>query len=102
MMPRAFILFLLTIAVSGFALHAAGDRQTPPARRTAAAGAGTTAHPYGKTAEGHAVTMFTLTNAHGVEVRAMTYGGIITSLRIPDRAGTLDDIVLGFDHSRAT
>jgi len=43
------------------------------------------------------VEVFTLTNAHGLEVRAITYGGIITSIRTPDRAGRLDDIVLGFD-----
>jgi len=40
---------------------------------------------------------FTLTNAHGVEVKVITYGGIITSIRTPDRSGHLDDIVLGFD-----
>jgi galactose mutarotase-like enzyme len=42
-------------------------------------------------------TQFTLTNAHGIEVRVITYGGIITSIRTPDRSGRLDDIVLGFD-----
>src|SRR5438034_597646 len=42
-------------------------------------------------------TQFTLTNAHGIEVKVMTYGGIITSIRTPDRSGKLDDIVLGFD-----
>ena len=41
--------------------------------------------------------MYTLTNAHGVEVRAMNYGGIILSLRVPDRKGQLADIVLGHD-----
>src|ERR671923_2488650 len=47
--------------------------------------------------DGRVVELFTLTNVHGVEVRAMTYGGIITVLRTPDRYGRLDDIVLGFD-----
>jgi len=42
-------------------------------------------------------TQFTLTNAHGIEVQVITYGGIITSIRTPDRFGHLDDIVLGFD-----
>jgi aldose 1-epimerase len=42
-------------------------------------------------------TEFTLTNAHGIEVRVLTYGGIITSIRTPDRSGHVDDIVLGFD-----
>lgn len=41
--------------------------------------------------------MYTLTNAHGVEIRAMTYGGIITSIRVPDRKGQLADIVLGHE-----
>ena len=35
--------------------------------------------------------------AQGIEIKAITYGGIITSLRVPDRAGKTDDIVLGFD-----
>src|SRR3989442_10249721 len=47
--------------------------------------------------DGRTVELFTLTNAHGVEVRAMTYGGIITVIRTPDREGRLDDVVLGFD-----
>jgi aldose 1-epimerase len=52
---------------------------------------------FGRLPDGRAVELFTLTNAHGVEVRAMTYGGIITVIRTPDRTGRLDDIVLGFD-----
>jgi aldose 1-epimerase len=47
--------------------------------------------------DGRAVELFTLTNAHGVEVRVMTYGAIITVIRTPDRGGQLDDVVLGFD-----
>jgi aldose 1-epimerase len=53
--------------------------------------------PFGTLPDGRAVELFTLTNAHGVEVRTMTYGGIITVIRTPDRNGHLDDVVLGFD-----
>jgi aldose 1-epimerase len=53
--------------------------------------------PFGTTTGGETVEQFTLVNGHGVEVRAITFGGIITSLRTPDRDGNLDDIVLGFD-----
>lgn len=53
--------------------------------------------PFGKTADGQAVDAFTLKNANGIEVQAITYGGIITSLKVPDRNGTIGDIVLGFD-----
>ena len=53
--------------------------------------------PFGKTADGQAVDAFTLKNANGIEVQAITYGGIITSLKVPDRNGAIGDIVLGFD-----
>lgn len=38
-----------------------------------------------------------MTNAHGVAVRATTYGGILVSILIPDQAGRLGDVVLGYD-----
>jgi aldose 1-epimerase len=52
---------------------------------------------FGTTADGAAVDLYTLTNASGMEARAMTYGGIIVSLRVPDRTGALGDVVLGYD-----
>jgi aldose 1-epimerase len=52
---------------------------------------------FGKTPDGKTVDIYTLTNSHGMEVRAMTYGGIIVSLRVPDKSGKLADVVLGFD-----
>lgn len=41
--------------------------------------------------------MYTLTNSHGMEVRAMNYGGIIVSIRVPDRNGQIADVVLGHE-----
>jgi aldose 1-epimerase len=52
---------------------------------------------FGTAPDGKAVDIYTLKNSRGVEVRAMTYGGIIVSFRAPDRGGQLDDIVLGYD-----
>src|SRR5215469_2389485 len=43
------------------------------------------------------IILYTLKNSHGVEVRAMNYGGIIQSVRVPDRDGKLADVVLGHD-----
>jgi aldose 1-epimerase len=43
------------------------------------------------------VDVFTLTNARGMQVRALTYGGIIQAIRVPDRDGRLGDVALGFD-----
>ena len=53
--------------------------------------------PFGTMPDGTPVEVFTLKNAGGMEVRAINYGGIITALRVPDRAGKVDDVVLGFD-----
>ena len=53
--------------------------------------------PYGTTPAGEPVDCFTLVNAHGVELRALTYGGIIVSFSVPDRDGRMADVVLGYD-----
>ena len=53
--------------------------------------------PFGMTHRGEAVSLYTLKNAHGMEAKVLDYGGIIVSLRVPDRNGRLDDVVLGFD-----
>ncbi len=57
----------------------------------------TQTQPFGQTQQGVAVNLYTLTNAAGLEARITNYGGIIVSLRVLDRAGRLDDVVLGFD-----
>jgi aldose 1-epimerase len=47
--------------------------------------------------DGAEVFLYTLTNDLGLEVSIINYGGAITSLKVPDRAGVLGDIVLGFE-----
>jgi aldose 1-epimerase len=54
----------------------------------------TKAH-YGVTAAGSDVTEYTLINANGVEAKILTYGGIISSLLLPDGAGKRTNVVLG-------
>ena len=49
------------------------------------------------TREGRPVNLYTLKNAHGIEIQAMNYGGIIVSIRVPDRKGEFADVVLGHD-----
>jgi aldose 1-epimerase len=51
--------------------------------------------PFGRIGP-HDVTEFLLSNANGIEVRAINYGGIITSIIAPGRDGARADIVLGF------
>ncbi len=64
---------------------------------TAQSKRGVTHAPFGKTSDGTPVEIYTLTNSSGVEIKAMTYGCIITSLKVPDKNGKLADVVLGYD-----
>ena len=49
------------------------------------------------TADGQPITLYTLTNAHGMSISAMNYGATVVKLLVPDKSGKSDDIVLGFD-----
>ncbi len=48
--------------------------------------------------EGEQVTLWTLTNAAGMEVKIMNYGGIVQSIRVPDRNSNFTNVALGFDN----
>ncbi len=51
--------------------------------------------PFGTTQDGQAVNIFTMTNNHGLRIRFISYGGIITAIDVPDRSGHFNNIVLG-------
>lgn len=53
--------------------------------------------PFGKTSDGTPVEIYTLKSST-LEVRIMTYGGIVVSLKAPDKSGKAADIVLGYDN----
>jgi aldose 1-epimerase len=52
---------------------------------------------FGKMPNGTAVKLFTLRNASGMSAKIMTYGAILTELRVPDRHGVVTNVVLGAD-----
>src|SRR5208283_890698 len=56
------------------------------------------AAPFGKTSDGAPVDLYTLRNAAGLEAQICNYGGIIVSLKAPDRAGAPGEVTLGYDH----
>ncbi len=87
MNPRltVFHLLFLSLAMSSIPDSAAAN---PPS---------ITAEPWGRTADGAAVSLYTLTNRSGMTARITDYGGIIVSLTAPDRDGRFADVVLGFD-----
>jgi len=57
-----------------------------------------TVAPFGKTPDGKLVELYTLRNIKGMEARIITYGGIVQTLKVPDKNGRFDDVVLGYDN----
>lgn len=53
---------------------------------------------YGTLTDGQTIDEYTLTNANNMEVKIITYGGIITSINVPDRNGNMANVTLGFDN----
>ncbi|MBC3964399.1 aldose epimerase family protein [Pseudomonas simiae] len=53
--------------------------------------------PFGKTNDGTAVEQYVLRNSHGMQATVITYGGVLQSLKVPDKHGKVEDVVLGFD-----
>ncbi len=54
--------------------------------------------PFGQTKDGNPVTLFTLRNNKGAEAGILNYGGLVIFLKVPDRNGHFDDVVLGYDN----
>lgn len=78
-------------ALAGLALAACG-RKTD-----SGASAGMKKESWGKLPDGRAVDLYALTNGKGLEARIVDWGGIVVSLKVPDKSGAPVDVVLGFD-----
>ncbi len=87
------LVYALTSALAGGVVDpvVSGSASVPVA-------ANVTEASFGTMPDGTPVRLFALTNAAGMEVRATTYGVILVSVRVPDRHGKLDDIVIGHDN----
>ncbi len=55
------------------------------------------AEPFGETADGTAVEIYTITNDAGLTAKVMTRGANLVELHVPDSEGNIDDVILGFD-----
>ncbi len=53
--------------------------------------------PFGETEDGQNVSLYTFANQNNVTVKIMTYGGIVTSIVVPDKEDNFEDIALGFN-----
>ncbi len=98
-MHKSLNRIILVVAVSGIALligcTPAPDPQPQPQPKSQAAGT-ISKEPFG-TKEGTQVDLYTLRNSKGMEAKITNYGGIVVSLKVPDRNGQFGDVVLGFD-----
>lgn len=54
--------------------------------------------PFGTLPDGTQIDVFTLRNSKGAEARIINYGGLVISLKVPDRNGNMGDVVLGYDN----
>jgi aldose 1-epimerase len=76
---------VVTIALAGCATNSNGSKCS------------ITHKSFGATHDGTPVEIYTLRNENGMEARIMTYGGIIQSIKVPDRNGNFGDVTLGYD-----
>jgi aldose 1-epimerase len=83
-----FMVVILTVALLATGTQAREIKQKMKTEKQA----------FGKLPDGTPVDLYTLTNASGIEMKVITYGGIVISLKTPDRNGKLEDIVLGYDN----
>ncbi|QJR81244.1 galactose mutarotase [Alteromonas pelagimontana] len=84
---------VLSLSISVFASNVFAEEGTAMTHAPTA----TMSH-YGTLADQTPVNQVTLTNANGVEVDVISYGGIITRLVTPDKNGKSGNIVLGMDN----
>tara|TARA_R110000868_G_scaffold235273_9_gene489187 strand:- start:49372 stop:50478 length:1107 start_codon:yes stop_codon:yes gene_type:complete len=59
---------------------------------------GITSEEFGVLSNGSNVQLYTLTNSNGMEVKITNFGGIVTSIKTPDKDGNFENVVLGFDN----
>jgi aldose 1-epimerase len=89
---RVILALVTTALLTGlFGLAGAGPSSAAPAPPTI------TKQPFG-TANGQPVDIYTLTNSNRMTVNILTYGGILQSIRVPDRRGRFADVTLGFNN----
>ena len=98
MRGRKLLRLMAIVGAAGLAACSNSATKTPAESSTSSTPAGQpsiTSEPFGEVG-GTPVSRYTLTNGHGMRVRILTYGGIIQSIEVPDRAGHVGNVVLGF------
>lgn len=90
---------ILALALASISLGSCDRSETPETTDTTpmdSPDTGITEADFGSI-DGTPVSIYTLTNANGIEAKITNYGGIVVSLVAPDKEGNLADVCLGFD-----
>jgi galactose mutarotase-like enzyme len=85
LMLRLLCCFLVCAILPHAAVRAASSEITPISKQY-----------LGAAPDGQDVYLYTLTNDNGMQFSVMTYGGIMMTLKTPDREGKSEDIILGY------
>jgi aldose 1-epimerase len=85
----AAVLALAALAVTATAALSAVSAAKPPCTPTIAK------EPFGSV-DGQAVDRYTLTNCNRMQVKILTYGGILQTISVPDRNNKIANVALGF------
>jgi aldose 1-epimerase len=84
----AALLAVATVGLFGLSAAASSSGRRPTITKAS----------FGGLSDGTPVDIYTLTNSRGMEVKILSYGGILQSIRVPDRHGRLANVTLGFDN----
>jgi aldose 1-epimerase len=89
---RISVVILCTLALAACATNGSQKKTVSEEQRMSIR-----SESFGQTPDGAEASLYTLTNAQGMEVRITDFGAIVQALKTPDRDGQMADVVLGFD-----
>ncbi|MFA0964407.1 aldose epimerase family protein [Roseivirga sp. BDSF3-8] len=95
LMKHALTLFICLLLMSCEAEKAQKEQESDTMSEPEATIPAITKAPFGTMPDGTEIEKFTVEAPDGAKVDIITYGGIVTSLMVPDKDGNLGDVVLG-------
>jgi aldose 1-epimerase len=96
---KSCVLGLTVITTAGLSVQCKGDKKENQEQAAVQKDSVTIEKSeYATTAKGEKIDSYKLKNQKGMEVDIMTYGGRITSLKVPNKAGVSEEIVIGFNN----
>lgn len=94
-MKHLNLTYLLIVVLTSF--NSCSNPENKKSGTTADSTTFISSRSFGKMKDGKEVLLYTLKNKNGIEMGVINYGGIIVSLKVPDKNGLIEDITLGFD-----